>query len=105
MAKVLSIFQQTIDGELAFGVEAYPSIDGDFRCRATDKGDEQLKNASSIIDVLVLYVDRQNSFAGNGNGKRQSCKALQYTHSRFFWYIGYRNSCNIYERAIIVAVI
>ena len=60
MGKVLSILQQSVDRELTLEVMVYPSIDGDIRCRATDKGDKQFFNASSVIEALVWYVEHPN---------------------------------------------
>ena len=57
VAKVLSIFQPSIDAELIFEVEAYPMINGDIRSRAMDRGHKQFMLALSIIDVLIWYED------------------------------------------------
>ena len=57
VAKVLSIFQPSIDAQLIFEVEAYPMINGDIRSRAMDRGHKQFLPACSIIDVLIWYED------------------------------------------------
>ena len=57
VAKVLSIFQPSIDAELIFEVEAYPMINGDLRSRAMDRGHEDFMPALSTIDVLIWYED------------------------------------------------
>ena len=60
VAKVLSVFQQSIEDELLLEVDVYPSINGDTRCRATDKNHRRFFKASSIIDVLIWYEDSPN---------------------------------------------
>ena len=60
VAKVLSVFQQSIEVELLLEVDVYPSINGDTRCRATYRSHRRVLNASTIIDVLIWYEDSQN---------------------------------------------
>ena len=60
VAKVLSVFQQSLDVELLLEVDFYPSINGDIRCRATDNSHSGFFKASSIIDVLIWYEDSPN---------------------------------------------
>ena len=60
VAKVLSVFQQSIDVELFLEVDVYPSINGNPRCRATDRSHRSFFQASSIIDVLIWYEDSPN---------------------------------------------
>ena len=55
VAKVLSVFQQSIDVELFLEVDVYPSVNGDPRCRATDRSHRRFFKASSIIDVLTSF--------------------------------------------------
>ena len=62
VAKVLSVFQQSIgDVELLLEVDVYPSINGDIRCRATDRSCRRFFRSSSIIDVLIWYEQSPNS--------------------------------------------
>ena len=60
VAKVLSVFQQSIEDELLLEVDVYPSINGDTRCRARDRSHRRFFKASSIIDVLIWYEDSPN---------------------------------------------
>ena len=60
VAKVLSVFQQSLDDELVLEVDVYPAINGDTRCRATDRSHRRFFKASSIIDVLIWYEDKPN---------------------------------------------
>ena len=60
VAKVLSVFQQCIDDEVLLEVDVYPSINGDTRCRATDRSHRRVFKASSMIDVLIWYEDSPN---------------------------------------------